>query len=138
VRERDKMQRADLIAHGFFNDDNQPDIVFTHGFGQIPGNQGAPRLMLNSTSDYQALLVNLEGSSANKFAIGAKLTLTDANDAMMGYRVQGLNSNIHQNTHWMHFGLGEFTAPYHLKIEWPDGKTTSHTFSEPGRYEVKQ
>jgi len=138
VRERDKMQRADLIAHGFFNEDNQPDVVFTHGFGQTPGNQGAPRLMLNSTSDYQALLVNLVGSSANKFAIGAKLTLTDANDAMMGYRVHGLNSNIHQNTHWIHFGLGEFTSPYQLKIEWPDGKVTSHPFSEPGRHEVKQ
>lgn len=139
VRARDKMQRADLIAHGFFNDDEKPDILITQGFGQIPGNQGAPRLMLNnSENDYDALLIDLHGTSANTFAIGAKLTLTDANGAIVGYRVQGLNINIRQNTHWMHFGLGAYAAPYHLKVDWPDGKTSSHTFSKPGRFQVTQ
>lgn len=139
LRDSDRLKSADVIAYGFFDGDEKPDIVFTNGYGQIPGNDGSPRLMLNNTStQHPALLVNLKGTSSNKFGTGARLTLTDANDKLIGFRFQGLNSNITQDTHWMHFGLGEFPAPYHLKVDWPDGITTSHGFSAPGRYEVVQ
>ncbi len=139
LREQDKLRNSDLIAHGFFNEDDKPDIILTNGFGQIPGNQGSPRLMLNSAATgYQALLVSLEGTSANKFGIGARLTLTDANNTVIGFRVQGLNSNISQDTHSMHFGLGEYPAPYHLKVDWPDGATTSYSFSGPRTYKIRQ
>ena len=95
--------------------------------------------MLNSTSSrHQALLFNLEATSANRFGIGASMTLTDANKNIIGFRVQGVNSNISQDTHWMHFGLGDYPAPYHLDVNWPDGVKERYSFSEPGRYKVKQ
>ncbi len=139
LREQDKLRNSDLIAHGFFDEDDKPDVILTNGFGQIPGNQGSPRLMLNTASNgYQAILVNLEGTSSNRFGIGARLTLRDANNTIIGFRVQGLNSNISQDTHSMHFGLGEYPAPYRLKVDWPDGATTSQLFSGPGTYRVRQ
>jgi hypothetical protein len=139
LRDEDKLKNADLIAHGFFDGDDKPDIFLTNGYGQVPGNDGSLRLMLNNSStQHPALMVNLRGTSANRFGTGARLTLTDANDSLIGFRLQGLNSNITQDTHWMHFGLGQFPAPYHLKVDWPDGITTRHAFSAPGRYEVVQ
>ena len=138
-REKDRLQRSDLIAHGFFNDDEKPDIIMTNGFGQIPGNSGSPRLMLNNTqSGHQAIMISLEGTNSNTFGIGATATLTDARNNIIGYRVQGLNTNISQDTHWMHFGLGNFPAPYNLKVDWPDNTTTNHPFDLPGKFFVKQ
>jgi hypothetical protein len=139
LREKDKLRTSDLIAHGFFNEDDKPDIILTNGYGQTPGNQGSPRLMHNSTSSgHHALLFNLEATSANRFGIGARMTLTDANNHIIGFRVQGVNSNISQDTHWIHFGLGEYPAPYRLTVNWPDGVEKSYSFFEPGRYKVKQ
>lgn len=139
LREQDRLQRADLIAHGFFDGDDKPDIVSTNGFGQIPGNHGSPRLMFNRTpTHYEALLIDLEGTNSNTFGIGAKLVLTDANGQIIGSRVQGLNANISQDTHAIHFGLGEFPAPYTLTVHWPDHTTSSHEFSGSGRHRVVQ
>lgn len=139
LRDMDKLKNADLIAHGFFDGDDKADIFLTNGYGQIPGNDGSPRLMLNDTStQHRALLVNLEGASSNKFGIGARLTLRDASETIIGFRIQGLNSNITQDTHWMHFGLGDYPAPYRLTVDWPDGISTSYSFSGPGRYQARQ
>ena len=139
LRDRDILQSSDRIAHGFFDDDDRPDIVLTNGFGQMPGDQGSPRLMLNSSAtEHQALLINLEGTNSNKFGIGAKLTLRDSDNEVIGFRVQGIKSNISQDTHWIHFGLGDYSAPYKLTVDWPDHTTNSYSFSVPGRYEVKQ
>lgn len=139
IREEDRLHRSDLIAHGFFNEDDKPDIVLTNGFGQIPGTNGSPRLMLNSTqTDNQALTIELEGTTSNKYGIGAKLTLTDADNNIVGYRVQGINSNISQDTHRVHFGLGSFRPPYKLSVEWPDNTVTNYSFNSPGTVPVVQ
>lgn len=139
LREQDRLKYADLIAHGFFDGDEKPDIVLTNGYGQTPGNDGSPRLMLNNTSTQNpALMVNLKSTRSNRFGIGARLSLTDANDRLIGFRLQGLNSNITQDSHWMHFGLGDYPAPYRLTVDWPDGVTASYSFSGPGRYDVVQ
>jgi len=139
LREKDILHRSDLIAHGFFDEDDRPDIVLTNAFGEVPGNEGSPRLMLNSSAtEHQALLIDLEGTNSNKFGIGAELTLTDANNEIVGFRVQGLNTNISQDTHWIHFGLGDYPAPYKLTVDWPDHTTSSHSFSAPGKNKVKQ
>ena len=139
LREKDRLHRSDLIAHGFFDEDDRPDIVLTNAFGEIPGNDGSSRLMLNrSATQHQALLIDLEGTNSNKFGIGAKLTLTDASGEMIGFRIQGLNTNISQDTHVIHFGLGDYQAPYKLMVDWPDHTTSSHFFSAPGRHGVKQ
>lgn len=139
LRYEDMLHRSDLIAHGFFDEDNRPDIVVTNGFGEVPGNDGSPRLMLNrSATDHQALLIELEGTTSNKFGIGARLTLTDANSEVIGFRVQGLNTNISQDTHLIHFGLGDYQAPYKLAVDWPDHTTTHHFFAASGKHKIKQ
>lgn len=138
-REQDLLHRADLIAHGFFNEDDKVDLAMTHGYGQVPGTNGYPRLLQNDTpTDYPALLVNLIGRNSNAFGIGAKLTLSNNEGETIGYRVQGLNANIAQSTHVVHFGLGKHTPPYQLKVDWPDGTTSQHTLRKAGHTNINQ
>lgn len=139
MRPRDKLHRADLIAYGFFDGDDKPDAIVTNGYGQIPGTRGATQLLLNRTNtEYAAALVRLQGTKANSFGVGAKLTLRNSAGDILGYRVQGLNANISQDTFWQHFGLGESQGPYTLAVEWPDNSTTRHTIEGAGRHLIKQ
>jgi hypothetical protein len=139
VREQDKLQRADLVAHGFFDEDDRPDLVVTNGYGQIPGNNGVTQLLLNrSSADYAAVLIRLQGRTANTFGVGATLTLRDGKGSLLGYRVMGINSNISQDTFTQHFGLGDSHGPYTLTVKWPDGPTATHLFNSPGNYLIAQ
>ncbi|NND66734.1 MAG: CRTAC1 family protein [Halioglobus sp.] len=137
-RERDLLHRADQVAHGFFNHDDLPDAFVTNGFGQIPGANGVPRLLMNTTDAVgRSLLVTLRGASANRFGLGAAVSLYRGGD-LLGYRVAGLNINLSQDTSWLHFGLGEGEGPYRLVVEWPDGERSEHEFAGAGRFEVVQ
>jgi guanyl-specific ribonuclease Sa len=138
-RAQDKLHRADLIAHGFFNDDQKPDLIITNGFGQIPGTWGSSQLLLNNTpAAGKAILVHLKGTHSNRFGIGAAMMLTDVKGRPMGYRVQGLNTNISQDTYWQHFGLGTSEPPYSLEVHWPDKTIANYHISGPGRYQFQQ
>lgn len=138
-RPEDSLHRADRIAHGFLDADRRADVVLTNGFGQYPGTNGSPRLLLNrSSAAHDAILVKLEGTRANRFAVGAKALLRDSRGETVGFRVQGLNTNISQDTHWLHFGLGRFAPPYSLTVEWPDQSRSEHSLAEPGNYRVVQ
>ena len=139
TREEDRLNNSDLIAHGFFNDDDLPDVVISNGHGQAPGKMGLHRLLLNdSPGDNRAILVRLAGVTANRFGIGAKVTLHDSSNRVMGYRIQGLNTNISQDTQWLHFGLGSTAPPYRLLIEWPDQRRSEHPLEGPGQVVIKQ
>ena len=139
LRQRDRLHRADQIVHGFFDEDDKPDVIVTNGYGQIPGTRGPVQLMLNTTiASQSAALVRIQGVTANSFGIGAKLALTDSVGKLIGYRVQGLNSNISQDSQWQHFGLGSSQGPYTLTVEWPDNTTTSHVIAGAGRHWVRQ
>tara|TARA_R110000823_G_scaffold47903_17_gene121966 strand:+ start:4039 stop:6069 length:2031 start_codon:yes stop_codon:yes gene_type:complete len=138
-RPEDELHRADLIAHGFIDADRRPDVVLTNGFGQHPGTNGSPRLFLNrTTTPDDAILVSLQGTNANRSAVGAKALLRDSHGDIVGFRVQGLNTNISQDTHWLHFGLGQAVAPYTLEVDWPDESRSEHTLAAPGSYPVVQ
>ena len=138
LRDRDRLHRADIVAHGFFDDDDLPDAVITNGYGQIPGTFGVTQLLLNRSSAHEAVRILLRGTTANSYALGASLTLRDARGRVLGYRVVGLNTNISQDTFWQHFGLGESIGPWELAVEWPDGKRTRHTLRDPGKHYIEQ
>jgi hypothetical protein len=120
--EEDDIFRADIIVHGFFNEDGLPDIFFTNGSGLIPSHVGPYQFWLNSTHNAGGYLVlELEGTTANRDAIGAQIELYDMEENLLGYRELGSNFGRGQNTHKIHFGLGHRKGPFKLKIRWPGG-----------------
>lgn len=139
VRREDILSSPDQVAHGFFDENNAPDIVISNGAGVPPNNSGRLRILLNqSTHESASARFFLETDSANRFALGVRLRLYDAGNQMLGYRVTGLNINRSQDTLWQHFGLGHSKGPYVLEVEWPDGRVDTYPFSDPGAYRIRR
>jgi len=116
----DDIFRADLIVHGFFNDDGLPDLFYTNGYGLLPDHQGPYQLWINASQNQNGyLLMELEGTRANRDAIGAQVELYDEQDKLLGYRELGAAYGRGQNTHKIHFGLGEQQGPFRVRIRWP-------------------
>jgi hypothetical protein len=116
----DDIFRADLIVHGFFNDNGLPDLFYTNGFGLLPGHMGPYQFWLNSTDTRNGyVLLELEGTTSNRDAIGAQLELYDMEQQLLGYRELGSDFGRGQNTHKVHFGVGDRKGPFYLSIRWP-------------------
>jgi len=116
----DDIFHADLIVHGFFNDDGLPDLFFTNGSGLLPGHVGPYQFWVNVTESPNGyLLLELEGVRANRDAIGAQIELYDVAGALLGYRELGANFGRGQSSHKIHFGLGNKRGPFYVKIRWP-------------------
>jgi hypothetical protein len=117
----DRLFQADQIVYGFFNDDGLADIFFTNGNGLKPGNQGPFELYLNATppgNDY--VILKLQGTKANRDAIGAEVELLSADGARLGYRQVGMGFNRDQSSIKVHFGLGKSAAEkLKVRILWP-------------------
>ena len=114
------------------------DAFITNGFGQIPGTDGVPRLLLNATEGAgDSLLLSLKGEASNRFGLGTRASLYKENQ-LLGYRVAGLNINVSQDTGWLHFGLGDAEGPFTVRVEWPDATVTRHEFTGGGRYVLEQ
>lgn len=127
-----KLFRADIIVHGFFDEDRLPDIFYTNGYGLQPSFLGPYQLLLNRTdTPYDAIVLELEGVQANRDAIGAMVELYGHDNRLLGYRELGANFGRGQDTHKLHFGLGDSTPPYRVNITWP-GTDTAQTLTLPG------
>lgn len=138
--QEDDIFRADLIVHGFFNDDGLPDLFYTNGFGLLPSHVGPYQFWLNTTDTRNGyLLLELEGTTSNRDAIGAQVELYDMDDTLLGYRELGSNFSRGQNTHKIHFGLGGTKGPYSIRIRWPGTRDwQSLLVAGSGFYHIRQ
>ncbi len=137
---QDDIFRADLIVHGFFNADGLPDLFYTNGFGLLPSHVGPYQFWLNATDTAHGyLLLELEGSVANRDAIGAQIELSTMDGTLLGYRELGSNFGRGQNTHKVHFGLGDAKGPFSLRIRWPGAQDfESLVMAGSGFYRIRQ
>ncbi|MCK5059419.1 MAG: CRTAC1 family protein [Candidatus Aminicenantes bacterium] len=116
----DDIYQADRLVYGFFNDDGLPDLFFTNGFGLNPGSYGPYKLFLNNTkTTANYVILELEGSSANKDAIGSEVELFTEVGEFLGYRQLGAGFNRSQVSHKLHFGLGQINEKLVARIKWP-------------------
>ena len=117
----DRLFQADQIVYGFFNDDGLPDIFFTNGNGLNPGNQGPFELYLNATPPgNDSVILKLQGTKANRDAIGAEVELYSSEGIMLGYRQVGMGFNRDQSSIKVHFGLGRYAGDkLTAAIKWP-------------------
>ncbi|MAT92912.1 MAG: hypothetical protein CME59_09970 [Halioglobus sp.] len=136
----DDLYRSGLVVHGFFNDDGLPDLLRSNGMGLPPNNRGPYQLWLNaSATDNGYLLLELEGGRANRDAVGAWVDLFDRDGTLLGHRQLGPGYGRGQDSHKLHFGLGQQQGPFRLAIRWPgDTATRQVLLAGSGFYRLRQ
>jgi hypothetical protein len=103
-------------AFGDVNNDGCVDILVLNA-------DAPPSLLLNhcSKSNHRVLL-QLLGTTSNRFAIGARVTVKAGSFTQVD-EVRGGSSYISQNDLRLHFGLGASASISQLTIRWPSGAT---------------
>ena len=109
-------------------------------------NRTAPqvRLLRNnqpSTSSSVAIRLVGNGTTTNRDAIGARLTLWSSSEPQMKQirTVHAGDGFLAQSTAWTHFGLGPSTGDLNLSVSWPGGGTKSYLGLKAGtRYTISQ
>ena len=93
----------------------------------LVGNQNEPPSLLKTTPGKNHWIsLRLEGTRANRSAIGAKVRLT-AGGISQYAEVRSGGSYLSQNDLRIHFGLGSATKIDKLEIEWPGGARQTET-----------
>jgi len=106
----------------------------------IADRRGAEKvhLFINQVGQDQAWVqLVLEGTSTNRDAIGARVTLTAGGVTQIREVKGGGGHSNTQSTHVVHFGLGSETAIDSVTVSWVGGSTETITGLAPGgRYHV--
>jgi enediyne biosynthesis protein E4 len=102
-------------AFGDINNDGNIDVVLL--------NLGAPPSLLlsESVNPNHRVLFKLVGSTSNKMAIGARVTVKAGQLAQFS-EVRAGGSYLSQNDPRLHFGLGPEAKISEVEIRWPNGK----------------
>ena len=107
----------------------------------VVANQGGPLLVYKNTvtPDNGWIEFELEGTTSNRSAIGAQVTLYwDGRKQMQ--QVSGASGFAAQNQRRLHFGLGKVRKVDKVVITWPSGKiqtidnpasSVMHSIKEP-------
>ncbi len=104
------------------------DLWHTGALDVIVANQRGPLLIYKNTvaSGNHWIEFDLEGTSSNRSAIGAQVTLK-WNKQEQQQQVAGGSGFAAQNDHRLHFGLGKDPALEGAVIRWPSGKLQTLT-----------
>jgi enediyne biosynthesis protein E4 len=101
-------------AAGDLDSDGDLDVVINHL-------DGPPTVLRNDGGNrHHFLVVDLQGRSGNRGAIGARVTLRAGGVVQTAERRSG-GSYLSQNDARLHFGVGTWTKPVTLEIRWPGG-----------------
>jgi hypothetical protein len=102
-------------AFGDLNNDGNVDVV-------VLNMDGPPELLLNQGGNHNhRVLFNLIGTTSNRMAVGAKITVT-AGKMVQTAEVRAGGSYLSNNDPRVHFGLAAETSMNEVAIRWPSGK----------------
>jgi hypothetical protein len=103
-------------AFGDYDDDGDLDII-------VNEIDGAPTLLRNDGGDKTGnwLSLKLQGTKANRNAVGARVTLK-AGGLTQVQEVQAGDSYLSHSDWRLHFGLGNAKAVDEIEVQWPGGK----------------
>jgi hypothetical protein len=102
-------------AFGDINNDGNIDVVLVN-VGE------PPTLLLNQGGNHNhRVLFKLVGTTSNKMAIGARVTVKAGKLAQFS-EVRAGGSYISENDPRLHFGLGAEARMSEVEIKWPSGK----------------
>jgi hypothetical protein len=106
-------------AEGDIDGDGDRDFVIVD-YG--PGRRGSLRIIENRASLGAWFVLDLEGTTSNRDAIGARVTL-EAGDLTLTREVSGGGGYASANERALHFGLGDETLIDRIQIRWPSGES---------------
>jgi enediyne biosynthesis protein E4 len=118
------------IAYADFDNDGDLDLVVT-------ANNGPARLLRNDNANQNDVLrVKLIGTTSNRDAVGAKVTLTTGTGASLVRVVKGGSSYLSQSELPLTFGLGKpgSVKSARLQIAWPSGQKDSIPGVKPNQF----
>ena len=116
---------------------DRPSFSNGAAYGDLDGD-GAPDLVVNNVNDEafvyrnnarsqmsanRFLQVHLVGDSANRFAVGARVTLRDGNRQFVQELepTRGFQSSV---DYTLTFGVGRVDTLESVTVDWPDGRTS--------------
>lgn len=115
------------FAFGDLNRDGFEDVYANYGSGYVDGSSGNPdRLWLNTPNGNHFFRVKLQGTTSNRDAIGARVTITGP----WGTQIREIRSGESYglvNSFVLAFGLGAETLVPTMTVSWPSGLVETFT-----------
>jgi len=102
-----------------YNNDGQPDHI-TEGTYPYQGPREA-HLFKNEGTKNHWLKIHLAGTTSNRAAIGARVTVTDGARTQIREVEGGTGGHAHQNSLTQMFGFGAYSGTVNVEIRWPSG-----------------
>lgn len=115
------------FAFGDLNRDGFEDVYANYGNGYVDGSSSNPdRLWLNTPNGNHFFRVRLQGTTSNRDAIGARVTITGP----WGTQIREVRSGESYglvNSFILPFGLGAETMVPTMTVRWPSGLEETFT-----------
>ncbi len=103
------------LAAGDLDNDGRADLLIV--------SQNQPLAYFhNRSSGGHSLTLRLEGTTSNRDAIGARVTVTSARRRRTAWRIGG-GSYQSSSDPRLHFGLGDTDRVEEIEVTWPSGRT---------------
>jgi tetratricopeptide (TPR) repeat protein/thiol-disulfide isomerase/thioredoxin len=93
-------------------------------------NRTAPRVRFlhnRSRSAHHYVMLRLQGTTANRDAVGARVELLGADGARLVRTLHAGDGYLSQSSKWLHFGLGMATDIQKATVRWPGGTVETFT-----------
>ena len=77
-----------------------------------------------------AIELHGDGDSINRDAIGARVTMSFADESIIREKKSSRGMYNSEDTRVLHFGIGDRDCDYSIEVRWPDGETATFTHKD--------
>ncbi len=115
---------GNATAFGDWDNDGDQDVFQQRG-GLTPGDDYTDGLYLNPGADQQWISVELRGTNANRFGVGARVSAAFVSEGTRRtvHRVVGTGGSFGAAPHRVHLGLERATRVDRLEVHWPGAES---------------